>query len=82
MKKKTVKITNISKRNIPQCTEKGKGWAEQIPVGDNTHRKILLNQPEIRFYLTCTDGFGTANGWCPVAVPNQSVHVKYNLIWV
>ena len=29
-----------------------------------------------------TDWFGTANGQCPFAVQNQSVHGKYNLILV
>ena len=45
-----------------------------------THREILSNQPEIRLYLPCTDWFGTANGQCLFAVPNQSVNGKYNLI--
>ena len=50
----------------------------------DTHREIffeiLSNQPEIRLYLPFSDWFGTANGQCPFAVPNQSVHGKYNLI--
>ena len=32
--------------------------------------EIILNQPEIRLYLPCTDWFGTANRQCPLAVPN------------
>ena len=43
---------------------------------------ILLDLTEIRLYLPCTDWFGTANGHCPFAVPNWSVHGKYNLITV
>ena len=43
---------------------------------------ILLNQTEIRLYLPCTDWFGTANGQCPFAVPNQSENGKYNLVSV
>ena len=41
-----------------------------------------LNQTEIRLYLPCTDWFRTASGLCLFAVPNQSVHDKYNLIRV
>ena len=40
--------------------------------------EILLNQTEIRLYLPFSDWFGTENGRCPLAVPNQSVHGKYN----
>ena len=43
----------------------------------NTNR---FNRTQIRLYLPCTDWFGPANGHCPFAVPNQSVHGKYNLI--
>ena len=43
--------------------------------------EILLNQTEVRFYLPISDWFVTANGR-PFAVPNQSVHDKYNLISV
>ena len=43
-------------------------------------REILLNQTETRLYLPCTDRFWTANGQCSFAVPNKSVHGKYNLI--
>ena len=44
--------------------------------------EILLNQPEIRLYLPSFDWFGTANGHCPFAVPNQSENGEYNLISV
>ena len=43
--------------------------------------QILLDQPEIRLYLPYSDWFGTANGHCLFAVPNQSETSKYNLIW-
>ena len=44
--------------------------------------EILLNQTEIRLYLPFSDLLGAANGHCPFAVPNESVHGKYNLILV
>jgi len=44
--------------------------------------EILLNQTKIRLYLPFYDWFGTANGHCPFAVTNQTLHGKYNLISV
>ena len=44
--------------------------------------EILSNQTEIRLYLPFSDWFGTANGQCPFAAPNQSENRKYNLISV
>ena len=41
---------------------------------------ILLNQTEIRLYLLWIDWFGTINGQCPFAVPNQS-RKMVNTIW-
>ena len=38
--------------------------------------QILLNQTEIRLYLSFSDSFGKS----PFTVPNQSVHDRYNLI--
>ena len=55
------------------------------PCSDYTQRnlfEILWNEPEIRFYLPCTDWFGTANGQCPFVVPNQLLHGKYYLILI
>ena len=51
-------------------------------VESPTHREILLNHTEIRLYLPFSDWFGTANQSLPFAVPNQSLHGKYNQIWV
>ena len=44
--------------------------------------EILLNQTEIRLYLPFSDWFGTSNGLCLFAFPNQSEDSKYNLISV
>ena len=44
--------------------------------------EILLNQTEIRLYLPFSDWFGTANGRCLFAVPNQAENGIYNLISV
>ena len=45
--------------------------------------QILSNQTEIRLHVPCNDRFGTGKRTLyPFAVPNQSVHGKYNLIWV
>ena len=47
-----------------------------------THREILLNQTKIRLYFPFSNWFGTTNGQCPSAVPNQTMHGKYNPISV
>ena len=45
--------------------------------------QILSNRTQIRMYSPYfLDWFGTANGQRPFAVPNQTLHCKYNLIWV
>ena len=44
--------------------------------------EIVLNQTQIRLYLSFSNWSRTANGRCPFDVPNQSVYGKYNLIWV
>ena len=44
--------------------------------------EILIDQIEIRLYLPFFDWFGTANGQCPFAIPNQSGNGKYNQISV
>ena len=41
---------------------------------------ILLNHTKIRLYLPCTNWFGTANGRCPFAAPNQW-KCMVNTIW-
>ena len=43
--------------------------------------EILLNQTQIRLYLTFSDWFGTKRTVF-VWFQNQSENVKYNLIWV
>ena len=42
----------------------------------------IIKSNRIRLYLPFSNWFETANGQCPFAVPNQSVHGKYNLISV
>ena len=44
--------------------------------------EILLNRTDIRLYKPFSDWFGTANGQCPFAVPNQPENGKCNQIWV
>ena len=38
--------------------------------------EILLNQTEIRLYLSFSEWFGSTNGQFPFAILNQSVHGK------
>ena len=43
--------------------------------------EILLNQTKIRLYLPFFDWFVTADGHCPLAVPNQSTHTTVYIKW-
>ena len=74
-------VVNVETNNIQQ-------WHSEAmlrKLQKCTHRifffEILLNQPEIRLYLSFSDWLGTQTDTY-VCVPNQSVHGKYNLISV
>ena len=43
---------------------------------------LIKSNPNQIVFTMHPDWFGTANGRCPFAVPNQSVHGEYNLISV
>ena len=71
-----------SKTSLPQKKKIGDQSSNSGHPIVYTLFEILLNQTEIRLYLTFSDWFGTVNGHCPFAVPNQSKNGKYNLISV
>ena len=53
-----------------------------IPHTQRIFLEILLIQTKIRLYVPFSDWFGTADGYYPFFVPNQSENGQYSLISV